>query len=69
MQQAETLIATFGDLIAKSENAPFNKVSRKHLYFSSTVHIWYSTANPQILGHNSITSSSSKAFVSGRFAL
>ena len=61
--------ATFGDLIAKRENAPLSKVSRKHLCFSSIVHIWYSTASPQILGQSSITSSSSIGLISARFAL
>ena len=69
MLLADTLIATLGDFIAKREKDPFKSVSRKHRYFSSTVHIWYSTANAQILGQSSITSSSSTGFASGRFKL
>jgi hypothetical protein len=68
MQLADTLIAIFGDLIASKEKAPLSKVSRKQRSFSSTVHIWYSTARPQTLGHSSIMSSSSTVFRSGRLA-
>ena len=67
MQLADTLTATLGDLIANRENEPFKSVSKKHRCFSSIVHIWYSTANAQILGHNSITRSSSTALRSGCF--
>lgn len=68
MQLADTLIATLGDLIASSENEPFNRVSRKHLDFSSTVHMWYSTARAQTLGQSSIMRTSSILFKSGFFA-